>query len=99
MAKSPTTKPKGDLVASGKGDILRKKIKFISRMVKFQKVLREESESIMKLKGQCTDGKIPQGLISGGSEAIKDALELFKKAKKADLINEKRPEFGSNKKK
>lgn len=34
-----------------RGDVLKSKIKFIGRMMKFQKVLREESENIMKLKG------------------------------------------------
>lgn len=28
-----------------------------------QKVLRQENENIMKLKGLCPDNKIPQGLL------------------------------------
>lgn len=34
-----------------KADILRSKIKFVSKMMKMQKTLREENENIMKLKG------------------------------------------------
>ncbi|KAL4427037.1 hypothetical protein ABPG74_000992 [Tetrahymena malaccensis] len=79
---------------SEKAQILRNKIKFVSKMVKLQKTLREESETILQLKGQCPDKRIPQGLLSSGVSAIKDTLEQFKTAQKADRVNEKRPEFG-----
>lgn len=92
-ATSPGKKPKDhEPVSTGKGNILRNKIKFIQRMMRFNKTLREESEAIMKLKGQCPDRKLPPGLITDGSAAIQNALELFKKARKADLANEKMPE-------
>ncbi|KRX00376.1 hypothetical protein PPERSA_08882 [Pseudocohnilembus persalinus] len=77
-----------------KQDVLRSKIKFIGRMMKFQKVLREESESIMQLKGQCPDKKIPVGLLTQGRESISNQIDNFKMARKIDLKNEKRPEFG-----
>ncbi|KAL4466328.1 hypothetical protein ABPG72_020177 [Tetrahymena utriculariae] len=79
---------------SEKAQILRNKIKFVSKMVKLQKTLRQESETILQLKGQCPDKRIPPGLLSSGVSAIKDSLEQFKTAQKADRVNEKRPEFG-----
>ncbi|EGR29243.1 ser thr protein phosphatase family protein, putative [Ichthyophthirius multifiliis] len=50
-----------------KADVLRNKIKFVSKMMKMQKILRQESETIVKLKGQCPDNKIPKGLLSDTS--------------------------------
>lgn len=55
-----------------RANALKSKIKFIGRMMKFQKVLREESENIMKLKGQCPDKKIPVGLLTEGRQKITD---------------------------
>lgn len=62
--------------------------------MKFQRVLREESESIMKLKGQCPDKKIPVGLLTEGRSSINSHVDNFKVARRIDLMNEKRPEFG-----
>ena len=45
-------------------------------MAMMNKVLREQSEEIMKLKGLCPDNKIPQGLLLEGSTAIKDGILL-----------------------
>ena len=33
-------------------------------MMKYNKVLREESENVIKLKGMCPDNKIPMGLLT-----------------------------------
>eukprot|EP01015_Nassula_variabilis_P026016 TRINITY_DN514_c0_g1_i8.p1 TRINITY_DN514_c0_g1~~TRINITY_DN514_c0_g1_i8.p1 ORF type:complete len:262 (+),score=36.54 TRINITY_DN514_c0_g1_i8:56-841(+) len=55
-----------------KGIILKNKIKFLSKMAIMNKVLREQSEEIMKLKGMAPDNKIPKGLLLEGSGAIKD---------------------------
>jgi len=48
----------------------------------------------MKLKGVCPDNRLPKGLLTEGGTAIKDAIASFTKAKKADNINEKRPDIG-----
>jgi len=72
-------------------EVLRSKIKFVSKMMKMNKTLREQNETIVKLKGLCPGNRIPAGLLSEGGAALKDALEAFNKAKQADLINEKRP--------
>eukprot|EP01017_Pseudomicrothorax_dubius_P035536 TRINITY_DN4990_c0_g2_i2.p1 TRINITY_DN4990_c0_g2~~TRINITY_DN4990_c0_g2_i2.p1 ORF type:complete len:188 (+),score=79.39 TRINITY_DN4990_c0_g2_i2:62-565(+) len=76
----------------GKSEILRNKIKFVSRMVKMNRTLRLENETLVQLKGMCPDNKIPKGLLIEGSQAIQGALDLFQTAKKADIVNEKRPE-------
>ena len=59
------------------------------------KVLRQENEDILKLKGLCSDNKLPKGLLMQGSGAIKDALQQFSSAKEQDMQNEKRPEDGT----
>jgi len=53
--------------------------------------VRENSAIIEELKGLCPDKKIPRGLLLEGTDALKDAVEAFAKAKKWDIVNEKRP--------
>ena len=43
---------------------IKNKLKFMGKMMKFNKVLREESENVVKLKGMCPDNKIPMGLLT-----------------------------------
>ena len=74
-----------------RAEVLRNKLKFVSKMMKMNKTLREQNETIVKIKNISPDNKIPAGLLSQGKEALKDALGEFNTAKKADLINEKRP--------
>ncbi len=73
-------------------EILRNKVRSISRMIKMFKVLRKENEDILKLKGLCPDNKLPKGVLFQGSSAIKDALQQFGDVRKMDIVNEKRPE-------
>lgn len=67
------------------GEILRNKIKFLSKMMKFNKTLRfvafqpkteficrQQSETIAKLKGLCPANRIPVGLLQEGGTALKD---------------------------
>lgn len=56
-------------------EVMRNKIKFVSRMAMMQKTLREENENIVKLKGLCPDKRIPRGVLLEGADAIKDAIE------------------------
>ena len=77
-------------------DMLRNKVLAMSRMMKIFKSLREESETVMQLKGLCPDNKVPAGLILKGKQAmeaeIKDKVGLFKDAKQLDMINERMPQ-------
>lgn len=64
----------------------------MSRMLMFQKTIRENNEEIIQLKGLSPDKKIPRGLLTKGKSAIGNAIESFDNARNADIINEKRPE-------
>lgn len=75
---------------------LKNKIRSVGRMAVLFRTLREEHENITKLKGICPGYKIPPGILSGGAEAIEDALAQFEKAKKMDRMNEGMPEEMKN---
>jgi serine/threonine-protein phosphatase 2B catalytic subunit len=77
---------------SAKAQMLRKKVRAVTKMMMMLKTLRNEKEIILQLKGLCPDNKIPRGLLSQGREAIIGAVDAFQKAKQWDLTNEKRPE-------
>ena len=72
-------------------EILRNKVKAVSRMMRMFKTLREDKELILELKGLCPDNKIPRGLLQLGREAILGSISTFTKAKEADSVNERRP--------
>ena len=59
--------------------------------MKMYRSLREESELIMKLKGFCPGNKIPKGILIQGPEALKSALERYKKVRRLDRVNEGMP--------
>jgi hypothetical protein len=65
---------------------LKNKIQFVSKMLKMQKLLREENENILAIKA-LNNNKLPQGILLEG----KEALEAFTDAKKQDSENEMRP--------
>ena len=69
-----------------KEGVIKKKLRFVTRMLKMQKVLREEQETILKIKA-VNNEKLPQGILLEG----KAAIEEFKRIKYLDLQNEKRP--------
>ena len=66
------------------------KIMAVSRMARMARILREEAEAIIQLKGFAS-GKIPRGLLSAGPAAIHDALSSFERAQRHDSINEMHP--------
>jgi len=72
-----------------RGDILRNKIKFVSKLMKMNKTLREQNETIVKAPS--TDNKIPSGIMSQGK--TKDPSGAFSQARKADIVNEMRPKI------
>jgi len=67
-------------------NIIRQKISFVEKLSKMQRVLREESEIILKIKAM-NDNKLPKGILLGG----KEALQSFFKVKQEDMKNEARP--------
>ncbi len=42
--------------------------------------VRQNSESLVQLKGLCPDKKIPRGLLQEGNQAIDDVLKRFSNA-------------------
>ena len=82
------------------GDVEKKrkammgKIKTVARMQKMFATLKNESESLLKIKDMAPDGKIPRGLLLEGRPAIRDALREFERAKELDRVNERRPQKG-----
>jgi hypothetical protein len=58
-------------------EVMKSKIKFVSRMMMMQKTLREENENVIKLKGLCSDNRIPRGLLLEGAHAIKDGKHFI----------------------
>ena len=63
----------------------------MARVSKMFATLREESETLLKIKNMSPDGKLPRGLLLDGKPAIKNALKQFNLAKELDKVNEKRP--------
>lgn len=76
-------------------DILRNKVRAMSKMMKMFKTLREENESVVQLKGICPDGRVPKGLLLEGRDALENELvdrsKVFTSAKKLDSANEGMP--------
>ena len=66
---------------------LKNKIQFVSKMLKMQKLLREEHENILRIKA-LNNNKLPQGILLEG----KEALETFTQVKLDDSKNEMRPD-------
>ena len=81
-----------DSVTETKKEHIRKKIKSIGKMMKLFKILREENELVVQLKGVCPGHKVPVGLLREGRSAMQSALQDFNLAKEWDLVNEKRPD-------
>lgn len=78
-------------VRESKIEVVRKKVRAITSMRKMFKTLREEKELILQLKGLCPDKKIPTGLLMEGRGALQSALSDFRRAKKWDSANDRRP--------
>lgn len=82
-------------------EIIRNKILAVGKMSKVFSVLRDESLSVIKLKGLTPSGSLPTGLLSGGRDSLLSALEQvssggqlvadFDQVRKFDLINERLP--------
>lgn len=72
-------------------EVIKNKIRAIGKMAHAFTVLREESESVLHLKGLTPTGSIPKGVLMGGKSAIEDAISGFERAKQMDRVNEKMP--------
>jgi len=73
-------------------DRMRKKVRTIARMARMFKTLRQENETIVRLKGVCPGHKLAPGMLLAGKERLHSELELFDHAIGVDAANELRPD-------
>jgi serine/threonine-protein phosphatase 2B catalytic subunit len=83
-------------------EVIRNKIRAIGKMARVFKVLRQENESVVTLKGLTPSGMLPFNVLQEGSTGIRDAIDQleakprkritsFEEARKLDLKNERMP--------
>ncbi|CAB0040624.1 unnamed protein product [Trichogramma brassicae] len=81
-------------VAASRKDIIKNKVKAVGKMSRNYTLLREESETIMQLKGLSPNGLLPPGTLAGGREGLKQTLRkhlTFSEVKELDASNECMP--------
>lgn len=69
--------------------VVKQKILAVGRMSRVFGLLREEAERVSELKGASPTGKLPYGQLASGSEGIKESIENYDDARKADIENER----------
>jgi len=78
---------------NNKANILREKVLAVTKMMQMYKTLRQEQESIVKLKQLSPNKKLPHGILAQGSDAIRQAVSTFNNAKATDKNNEAIPGY------
>jgi serine/threonine-protein phosphatase 2B catalytic subunit len=83
----------GHKISAARADHLRKKVKTVARMARMFKTLRQENETVIRLKGVCPGHKLAPGLLLAGKEAMVGELDQFNAVQGLDCENEKRPDM------
>merc|ERR1712050_318090 len=73
-------------------DRMRRKVRSIARMARMFKTLRQENETVIRLKGVCPGHKLSPGLLLAGRDKLNSELEMFGHVQNIDSENEMRPE-------
>eukprot|EP00128_Syssomonas_multiformis_P010634 Colp12_sorted_trinity150504_noHs@16408 len=80
-----------DPEVAARREVIKNKIMAIGKMARMFSVLREESESIVQLKGLTSNHQVPRGILSKGKQGIAQAITTFDEAKLLDKENERMP--------
>jgi len=70
---------------------IQDKIRSVSKFMRMYQTLRNEAETVNRIKSLATDAALPKGALLGGRLALERILGDFGDAKKADAPNERRP--------
>jgi serine/threonine-protein phosphatase 2B catalytic subunit len=71
---------------------IKKKVRSVARMARMFKTLRQENETVIRLKGVCPGHKLSPGLLLAGKDKLESELDIFEHVHQVDLENELRPE-------
>merc|ERR1712136_593756 len=58
-------------------DRIRQKVKAVGRIARIFKTLRQERETVIRLKGVCPGHRLAPGLLLAGKDRMRSELEVF----------------------
>lgn len=67
---------------------IRAKIMVAARMNRILKTIKNNQEEILAIKALAPDGKVPMGILTGGSAAVHNEWQKFHSARISDYKNE-----------